>query len=259
MFRGLFLIFCSVLFASFNTQAEAPQNLDIYLLIGQSNMAGRGPMQEGDDNPIVGAWLFNDNAEFEVARSPMNRYSTIRKKPTDDGYQKLNPGHLFASTMLQNEGVNNIGIICNAKGGTRIEKWAQGGAFYTEAIKRTKEAMKYGTLKGVLWHQGESNKDDCQYLQKIKDLVANLREDLGSKNLPFVAGEILQNVSDSGEGKINQQLAELPRSTTCTAVVSAKGLTDRGDQLHFDNASQKELGKRYAEAVLKLKNRGPAL
>jgi hypothetical protein len=36
------------------------------------------------------------------------------------------------------------------------------------------------------------------------------------------------------------------------AFVSAEGLTSNGDFVHFDNKSQRELGRRYAEAYLKL-------
>jgi hypothetical protein len=44
----------------------------------------------------------------------------------------------------------------------------------------------------------------------------------------------------------------LPQNVPHTAVVSAKNLTDKGDHLHFDTPSARELGKRYAEAMKKL-------
>jgi hypothetical protein len=42
---------------------------------------------------------------------------------------------------------NSIGLVVNAKGGTKIEQWLPGTEFYTEAVKRTKAALEYGELK----------------------------------------------------------------------------------------------------------------
>jgi hypothetical protein len=36
--------------------------------------------------------------------------------------------------------------------------------------------------------------------------------------------------------------------------VSAEGLKHKGDKIHFDSASFRELGKRYAEAFLRLRS-----
>ena len=45
---------------------------------------------------------------------------------------------------------------------------------------------------------------------------------------------------------------ELPAKIPHTGFVSAEGLTDKGDQTHFDSESCREFGCRYAEAYLKL-------
>jgi hypothetical protein len=37
-----------------------------------------------------------------------------------------------------------------------------------------------------------------------------------------------------------------------TAFVSAEGLKHKGDKIHFDSPSFRELGKRYAEAYWKM-------
>lgn len=51
----------------------------IYLLIGQSNMAGRAPLNEEDKGIIEGVYLSNNKNEWELASNPLNRYSTIKK------------------------------------------------------------------------------------------------------------------------------------------------------------------------------------
>ena len=135
----------------------------------------------------------------------------------------------------------------NAKGGTRIEEWGKGTKFYAEAVRRTKAAIAGGgTLKGILWHQGESNeKNPDDYLDMLKALVEDLRKDLDSPDLPFVAGQV-NNLKP-----INDQIAKLPETVPHTAFVSSEGLKAM-DRWHFDAPSMKLLGERYADEMLKL-------
>lgn len=219
--------------------------LDVYLLIGQSNMAGRAPFDADEAKPLKDTYLLNDKGQWEPATNPLNRHSSIRK---DLKMQKLSPGYTFAQTMLAGKTGNSIGLVVNAKGGSKIDEWAKGTKFYTEALRRTREAQKNGTLRGILWHQGES--DDRKpdgYLEKLEKLITDLRKDLGIQDLPFVAGQV------KDVPKINQQIAELPETVKHTAYVSSEGLTT-SDRWHFDAKSMKELGKRYAEAMLKLQD-----
>lgn len=64
-------------------------DLHIYLLIGQSNMAGRADFTQEDSHAINHAYLLNGEDEWGPAMNPLNRYSTIRKRM---GTQKTNPG-----------------------------------------------------------------------------------------------------------------------------------------------------------------------
>jgi glycerophosphoryl diester phosphodiesterase len=140
----------------------------------------------------------------------------------------------------------------NAKGSSSIRQWEKGDKFYDEAVRRTQQAMKKGELAGVLWHQGESDQNDAEYLAKLKELIANLRKDLGSPELPFVAGQV------NKVELINKQVARLPAEVPLTAFASSEGLTCM-DRWHFDAKSMKTLGERYADAILNLrKNSGGA-
>ncbi len=222
---------------------EGPKEaLHVYLLIGQSNMAGRAPFTKQESGAIPGCYLLNGENEWEPAKNPLNRYSTIRKGL---GMQKMNPGYAFALTMLAKSKAISIGLVVNAKGGTSIRKWARGSRFYKEALKRTQTARKTGTLKGILWHQGESDSKDARYLDKLKALIADLRKDLDEPDLPFVAGQI-NNVR-----LINDQIARLPEVVPFTGSASSAGLKTM-DRAHFDAKSMKLLGRRYAEAMLKI-------
>jgi len=225
--------------ASAGTAADkAPMH--IYLLIGQSNMAGRAAFTDAEAAPIPRCSLLGRDGKWVPAKNPLNIYSTIRKGA---GMQKMNPGYMFARTMLEKDKSLSLGLVVNAKGGTSIRSWAKGSKFYKEAIRRAKLAQKTGALKGVLWHQGESDSKDAKYLDKLKGLIADLRKDLGQPDLPFVAGQV------NKVPLINDQIKQLPKVVKHTGFTSSEGLTCR-DRWHFDSKSMRLLGKRYAEAML---------
>jgi hypothetical protein len=151
--------------------------------------------------------------------------------------------------MLAENKNTPIGLIVNAKGGSKIEEWAEDKKFYKEAVRRAKIAKENGTLKGILWHQGESNeKNPEDYLAQLTQLVTNLRKDLDSPDLPFVAGQVNKVPG------INEAIAKLPSEVTHTAFVSSEGLTAM-DRWHFDAKSMKLLGERYAEQIIKLQEK----
>ena len=228
------------------------QKYDLYLLIGQSNMAGRAPYTKTEAQPIPRCYLFKGkNNTIEPAKIPLNGYSTIKKRMPG----KRGPGYAFAKTMLAANSSTPLLIVSNAKGGTSIRLWKKGQLFYKEAICQTKAAERHGgILKGILWHQGESDSKDAQYLDKLKTLIENLRSDLGAPNLPFVAGQIKKGTL------INDQIAKLPKTVPHTAFVPSNGLTTM-DGTHFDAASIKKMGAGYAKEMLKLQGKqlSPAL
>jgi hypothetical protein len=227
-------------------QTAQKEKLHIYLLIGQSNMAGRAKITEDVAGVIDRCVLLNDKNEWVPAKNPLNLYSTIRK---GEGMQKLGPGYGFAKAMLQADPDSKIGLVVNARGGSKIEQWlGKEAKYYKLALQRARAAQATGTIKGILWHQGESNSSKPEaYLDQLKALIANLREDLGDEDLPFVAGQ----VNNTPVLKINDVIASLPKAVPNTAAVSSKGLKCY-DRWHFDTDSQIELGKRYAAAMIKL-------
>jgi predicted TIM-barrel fold metal-dependent hydrolase len=217
------------------------EKLHVYLLIGQSNMAGRAPIAEDDAGVIDRCFLLNADDQWEPAQNPLNRYSTIRKGL---GMQKLNPGYTFAKAMLAANPDISIGLVVNAKGGSSIEQWGPKSNFYREARRRAKQAAKTGVLKGVLWHQGESDvKAPEGYQDKLVDLIASLRGFLQMSELPFIVGQI------NNAPVINDQLAKLPERVHASGCVSSEGLKAT-DRWHFDAPSVKLLGERYAQEML---------
>ena len=226
-----------------------PHDMDIYLLIGQSNMAGRAEIESQDKDTLKGVYLFTGLYEnmWEPAANPVNKYSTIRKKIE---IQKLGPGYYFAKSMAAQNPKKKIGLVVNAKGGTAISEWLPGTEFYKAAIERTKQAMDSGTLKGVIWHQGESDNSRTDvYMEKLSILIDNLRSDLGDEDLPFVAGQLSEDKVERKQ--FNVMILELPQTIKNTGVVTTEN-TATFDGTHFDSESQRKLGKRYADEMQKL-------
>lgn len=245
------IIACLVCCIGFNAHSQtvnSPKPMEVYLLIGQSNMAGRGTPDAQSQIVSDAVLMLDKTNNWVTAKDPLH---------FDKPAAGVGPAISFAQAMLQGNKNIQIGLVPCAWGGSPIKVWQPGVPYfehfpYDEAIARAKIAMQKGVLKGILWHQGESDNDPKKaevYLEKLKALVANLRRDLNAPNLPFVAGEIgyFNKVN-----YINQIVNELPAEIENTAVVSAMDLTDRGDHLHFDTASARELGKRYAAAMQKL-------
>lgn len=233
-------------------QQNVDSNFHLYLLIGQSNMAGRGVLDEESKKQNPQILMLDSNNHWVVATDPVHF-----DKPTIVG---VGPAISFATEMLGNNKKIKIGLIPCAVGGSPIKVWEPGEVYlktfhpYDDAIARTKIAMQQGVLKGVLWHQGESDNDSVHaaiYVSKLIVLIELLRTDLNQPGLPFVAGEIGYFNQDNF---INPVIDQLPQKVSNTAVVSAKNLTDKGDHLHFNTASAQELGKRYAEAMKKLQH-----
>lgn len=212
-------------------------------------MAGRGALDTvGNTNDRI--LMLDSLNRWIVAKDPVHF-----DKPKGAG---VGPAISFAQEMLATDSHTRVGLIPCAWGGSPIKVWQPGGEYfkshpYDDALSRARIAAQKGVLKGILWHQGESDNDSTHaavYLQKLKELVVRLRTDLHQPDLPFVAGEIgyFNKVN-----YINPVVALLPKQLPFTTVVSAQGLEHKGDQLHFNSASARLLGKRYAEAMNALK------
>ncbi|TDG37505.1 sialate O-acetylesterase [Pedobacter changchengzhani] len=231
-------------------------NLDIYILMGQSNMAGRGPLTP-DDNIIKNekVLMLTEDLKWVPAKNPIHF-----DKP---GTSAVGPGLSFGLAMQSANKNIEIGLVPTAVGGTSINSWQPKGYDsetkkypYDDAEKRIIEAMKTGTIKGILWHQGESDSKPeavAGYLAKLKVLINRVRTLVGNPNLPFIAGELGRY--NTSFQTFNTEINKLPSEVPNTAVVSSEGLTDKGDNLHFTSASAITLGQRYAEKMLLLQKK----
>ena len=142
-----------VTYGVFSDADEPAQPKLVFLLIGQSNMAGRAALEPGDDKPMAGVFLLDDRGRWEPAKNPLNRYSSDRKTIK---MQRIGPGDGFARRLHKELPRTKIGLIVNARGGTSVEQWAKGQPLYEHTLKRLRALPKL-KLSAVLWHQGEAN------------------------------------------------------------------------------------------------------
>lgn len=243
------------LLASLSSYAQQPDpNFELYILAGQSNMAGRGYVTgdfktEGDGRVYM---LTKDNT-WVVAKHPVH---------FDKAIAGVGPGLAFGIAMAKtstNPKVK-IGLIPCAVGGTPVEHWLLGAYDpatkthpYDDAVARIKFAMQYGVIKGIIWHQGEANSKPEQvkrYLAQLTELITRLRGLVGNANTPFVAGQLGGYRPEFAE--FNKEIVKLPGLVPYTSVVTTEGLVHRGDTLHFDSPSADELGRRYAVKMVEV-------
>ena len=227
-----------------------------FLLIGQSNMAGRGII--GEVPPVK-------NANCYMLR--MGRWQTMREPINTDRAifeGKYRSGVCLATSFadaLERESGEAVGLIPCADGGTRIDQWMPGEVLYDHALLMARLAMRTSHLSGILWHQGESDcKSDASALahkEKFFHMITSLRRELGAEQLPLLIGELCEDlpaVWGLGERpkQVNRQYHELARELPLCGVVSAKGLALSGDDLHFSAASLREFGLRYLDVYKSL-------
>lgn len=219
----------------------------VYLIIGQSNAAGRGELPT-NMVALNGVDILNSNGVFVPATPALNIYSTINNGET----QGYNLGYRFGQTMRNNTGVD-VGLVVNARGGSPINHWVQGASqgYFDEAVERTHEALEISgtSLAGVIWHQGESSYARATYLAELTSIIDDLRDEFNDPDLPVVAGELYYK---STYLNFNYNvISQVPNLIDNTAVTSSVGLSTF-DNIHFTGDSQQVFGDRYAVEMLRL-------
>ena len=220
----------------------ADTNFHLYLLVGQSNMAGRGKIALEDKVAVPRVLMLNKGNEWVSAVDPIHFDKTIAG---------VSLGRTFGIEMAKVNKEVKIGLIPCAVGGTPIRRWQQQGDLYRAALKRAKIAQKDGVIKGILWHQGEgdSGKEATAkiYEAQLHAMITAWRKDLGGVNIPIVVGEMGRFYKRAKfKHLVDAALKALPSKMKYAAWVSAEGLEHKGDVVHFNAASYRELGKRYA-------------
>ncbi len=215
-----------------------------FLLIGQSNMAGRGSLADAHELDNSRLWVLR-NGRWQRLYRPVNG---------DRVFSGVCLAESFAEAYAKKYDVD-VGLIPCADGGTSLNQWRVGGLLYDHAIAQARLAQRTSTIAGVLWHQGESDCHDDRYptyAERFQLILDGFRRDLDLYDVPFLLGglgEFLANCAAYPETAnypyVNEALRRVAQDNDRVGFVSAQGLGANPDNLHFSAAALHDFGLRY--------------
>ena len=225
-----------------------------FLLIGQSNMAGRGEF--GEVPEIINSKCFKlRNGKWVPMSEPINPDRSI--------FNYFHSGRGLSASFADEYAKyfnEDVGLIPCADGGTKLSQWMPGEILYDNAVNNAKLAQRTSEIVGMLWHQGENDshfeEDANTYQQRFTEMITRLRKDLGNEKLPVIVGELGRFAASYQNGKlkymdiVNEALRTMPFVIENCGFASSEGLTDRGDSIHFNSVSYRIFGKRYFNEYL---------
>jgi hypothetical protein len=226
----------------------------VFIMAGQSNMAGRGFVAPEDTLPHLRILTINAAGKIILAKEPLHWY-----EPNLTG---LDCGMSFARNLIKNAPKDvSILLIPAAVGGSSAGQWL-GDSLYrgVKLMSNFKEkvvmAKRYGHIKALLWHQGESDAQPNKielYAEKIKTVFGQFRAIVGQEKLPILVAEL---GSYSADNDYWQAINKIIHSNAATdpniSVIPTTDLKEKGDRIHFDAEGQRLMGKRMAREYVKL-------
>lgn len=269
--RKLILAAC----AASAVYAAPDPNFHIYLAFGQSNMEGQGNIEQQDksvDERFQVLWAADNGS---CSGKTKGKWSTAVPPLAHCQGAKLGPTDYFGRTMVEKtDSQIKVGVIVVAVAGCSIKlfdkdqyaSYAQGqqswmtqrineygGNPYGRLIEMAKKAQEVGVIKGIIFHQGETDAGDGQWPSNVKRVYSNIIKDLGlGDDIPFLAGEVLRSGVSAGA---NNNIAKLPQQSKNFYVVSSEGFNQAlgdGQNVHFTSQEYRDFGKRYAEKMIEV-------
>lgn len=228
-------------------EMPSPDSLWLFIMAGQSNMAGRGIVEPQDTIPNKRVLTIDQTGRWIYAKEPLHFY-----EPKMAG---LDCGLSFTRTLIDSlpQGIS-VGIIPCAVGGSSIEQWLGDETFrgvkllsnFEEKVNLIKNS---GTIKGIIWHQGESNaKPELipLYADRLDSLTKIFRRIVANDSLPIIIGQ-LGSYAEPVEKKnrwssINTTIRAFAEKNLNTFAINTQDLKHKGDTVHFDSESQRKMG-----------------
>ena len=234
---------------------ENTNTMTSFLMIGQSNMAGRGDFGEVERIDNADCYMLR-MGRWQKMSEPINPDRAIFDVEFHSG---INLCASFADRYAKHFH-KKIGLIPCADGGTRILQWQPGGLLFDHAVLMTRLAMRTSNFGGILWHQGESDCNDDNfslYKERAICMITEIRRALHAEDLPFIFGELSEDISQRWNlgdypVRMNSIFREIQSEIPNCRLVSSKGLSLKPDGLHFNSTSLREFGNRYFDAYLEL-------
>ncbi len=214
-----------------------------FLLMGQSNMAGRGRLNEAKEI---------DKSHIRIMRN--GRWQPMfRPINPDRSFSGVNLAESFAEKYAEKYGVD-VGLIPCADGGTTLEQWKEGSILFENAVNLARLAQRTSRIVGILWHQGESDCPDDRYplyREKFEAMLSAFRRETGLSDVPVIVGalgDFLPDCTSQPCGNyhhINEFLRQIADADPLVGLATAEGLGHNGDNLHFNAEALYEFGLRY--------------
>ena len=209
------------------------------LLIGQSNMAGRGFAEDVEPISDDRITMLNSSNEWVKMQEPIHY---------DKSAAGVGLAASFAKAFVETFDCE-LGLIPAAMGGTSISDWKVGGTYYNDAIARAKEAQKTSEICAILWHQGESNRSNhSTYAEKLQTILDAMIAELGldADKIVIITGELREISTNVNQREtFHAQLNQLSSVYKNYGVADADGLSLNNDIIHFDAPSLRVFGYRY--------------
>jgi len=248
---------------------------EIFLIAGQSNCDGRGSVK--DLNGSLAKWAKPQN-DVTIAYSCSSLRGPVM---TSDGFKPLQPGWsvapgknkptklpsgtfgpevAFGRGMADHLSGKKVSLIKFAEGGTSLAKdwnpdvkdrlYTAFLVFTWQSLKDLEDRKHTYTLRGMIWHQGESDASLTagDYETRLTAFIGRVRKDLKVPELSFGIGEVFDNGKRDSVRAAQKTVAE---KVPGTFFVSAEGLKTSDMGTHFDAASQISLGERFAAGMVK--------
>lgn len=252
------------------------KDFHIFLLMGQSNMAGYGgiaindPYLPGDKDPVPHILVLDGQGTHGDATpvEPIAWRPGAHPLHLHQGTAQFGLGIDFAREYLKSHPGVTVGLIPCAWGGAEIISLNKGSAIYANAMERVKKACQDGVINGVLWHQGESDSVDKAhadaYESRLRQLIRDLRTDCDSPRLPFIIGNLAEFYGVCPDHSVRIKLINQVRGILFRVAsgepdanfVPTTGLESADENfVHFNRSSYILFGQRYARALLEVQKK----
>ncbi|MDG0811158.1 sialate O-acetylesterase [Cohnella rhizosphaerae] len=219
-----------------------------FLMLGQSNMAGRGFLHEVD--PIYRENIkMLRNGQWQMMTEPINY---------DRPVSGVSLAASFADAWSRANPEEEVGLIPCAEGGSSLNDWHPEGILFQHALSEARFALRSSQICGILWHQGESDSYRSlheTYYGKLTLIMETLRNELRLDEVPLIIGGLGDFLGKTGFGQhateyrqVNEQLQRFANEQPNCYFVTAAELTANPDGIHLDAVSQRKFGYRYFEA-----------
>lgn len=255
---------------------------DLWILAGQSNMEGagrlRGSLAELEINTDSEVRCYYMSEAWAPAKPQLHQIWEIKEdyiRIPYRAYRKgtqwkteypevhrdgVGPGYFFAKSMKEKTKVPQ-GVIPCAVGGSCLKNWEtdRDNALYAMMKRRVAECGN--VVKGVFWHQGESQCNEGAskiFVDDMKNLVNAFRRDFNNEKLPFIEAQLHKFTLTEGEGAywwsvIRDKQRTLYKDISNLLTVNTCDL-ELDDMIHLSGDSHRILGERAANAMLQVLN-----